>query len=141
MVLFNDKVRQGIRERLQGMVDPVKIINFTQELECPTCRETSHLLRELVELDPKLSLETFNLQIDREQAAAHRVDKIPATLIGNEKGYRVRFFGIPAGYEFAVLLEDIIGVSTGQSSLHPDSLERIQGLDAPIHLQVLVTPT
>jgi alkyl hydroperoxide reductase subunit AhpF len=139
--LFNDKIRQGIRERLQGMVEPVKIINFTQELECPSCRETSQMLKELVELAPKLSLETLNLQIDREQAAACKVDKIPATLIGNESDYRLRFFGIPAGYEFAVLLDDIIGVSTSQSGLHSDTLEKVQGINTPVHLQVLVTPT
>ena len=53
----------------------------------------------------KLSLEIYNLLLDKEKVAEYPVDKVPATIVRNGKDY-----GIPAGYELAVLL-DAIGES------------------------------
>ncbi len=39
--------------------------------------------------------------------------KFPATVIRNGKDYGIRFFGLPAGYEFAALLDAILAVSRG----------------------------
>ena len=53
----------------------------------------------------------------------------------------VRFFGLPSGYEFATILEDIIDVSRRQTRLSPATRERLAGLTGPLHLRVFVTPT
>jgi len=53
----------------------------------------------------------------------------------------VRFFGIPSGYEFTSLVEDIVDVSRGQTSLSAQTLELLAKLTEPVHIQVFVTPT
>lgn len=141
MALLSERDRQEIRMRLKGMEGPVKLINFTQELECPTCRETRQLLREVVDLSDQLSLEVYNFQLDREPVARYQIDKIPATVIEGAKDYGIRFYGLPSGYEFAVLLEDILAVSRGRSALSPAAIERLRAVEQPLHLQVFVTPT
>ena len=90
---------------------------------------------------PKLSLETFNFLIDKEKVAEYAVDKVPATVIRNGKDYGIRFFGLPAGYEFAALLDAILAVSDGDSGLLPESREKLAQLTPPLHLQVFTTPT
>ncbi len=142
MGLLSDKDKAAIKERLAGMTNPVKLVNFTQELECQYCRETRMLMEELSELSDLITLEKYNFLTDKEQAEKYGIDKIPATIVMDEnKDYGIRYFGIPSGYEFASLLEDILMISSGDSGLEPESREKLATLEKPVHIQVFVTPT
>src|SRR5208337_3770755 len=102
-------------ERLKEMVNPVKLVHFTQELNLEYGREARQLLEELTQISGKLSLETYDFLIDTEKVAEYTVDKVPATVICNGKDYGIRFYGLPAGFEFAALLDGILAVSKGDS--------------------------
>ena len=141
MGLLQDTDVEEIRERLAGMTGPVKLIHFTQELNLQYGREAQELLAELTLISGKLTLEIYNLQIDKERAAEYAVDKVPATVIRNGKDYGIRFYGLPAGYEFAALLDAILAVSAGDSGLKPESRAKLAQLTEPLHLQVFTTPT
>ena len=131
MPILREQDKQAIRERLREMTNPVKIVVFTQELgDCQYCPQTKELMTELAELSDKLTLEVKNLVIDKEDAELYDVDKVPAiAIVGIEDGrdvdYGIRFFGIPAGYEFAALLEDILMVSNKQSGLRAVRLQQL----------------
>ena len=141
MALLRDTDVVEIRSRLEGMTTPVKLVHFTQELNLEYGREARQLLEELAQISDKLSLETYNFLIDKEKVAEYAVDKVPATVIRNGKDYGIRFFGLPAGYEFATLLDGILAVSGGDSGLHAESREKLAQLNQPLHLQVFTTPT
>ena len=141
MALLREEDVADIRERLEGMTNPVKLVHFTQELNLEYGRETKQLLEELAQISDKLQLETYDFVLDKEKAAAYAVDKVPATVIRNAKDYGIRFFGLPAGYEFASLLDGILAVSRGDSGLQPASREKLAQLTEPLHLQVFTTPT
>lgn len=141
MAIISEKDRQQILERLKEMAEPVKLVHFTQKINCDLCPHTRQLLEELASLSTKLSLEIFNFQIDKEKTAHYRVDKVPATIIEGARDYGIRFYGLPAGYEFAALLQDIVQVSQRVSGLSPESVKKLRGLTVPAHLEVLVTPT
>ena len=141
MANIEEKDKQVIQKRLQEMTDPVKIINFTQELECQFCRETRQLLEELAGLSDKLIMQVHNFQLDKDIAAAYKIDKIPAAIIEGAKDYGVRYYGIPAGYEFAALLDTIIEVSKGDSGLGDSTREKLKEITSRVHIQVYVTPT
>ena len=141
MSMLQDRDKPRVRERLAAMTGPVTLINFTQETECQFCRETRELLEDLVQLNDQLSLTVYDLVADADQAKTYGVDKIPATVLVGEKDYGIRYYGVPAGYEFASLLEDIVMVSTGDSGLSDETRARLKELADPVHLQVFVTPT
>ncbi len=141
MAIIEEKDRKAIREKLNEMTSPVKIINFTQELECQYCRETRQLMEELAGLSDKLSLEVYNFQIDKNKAGEYKIDKIPATVLVGKKDYGIRFYGIPAGYEFASLLESIIAASKDDSGLNDTTRQKLKSVTHPLHMQVFVTPT
>jgi glutaredoxin-like protein len=141
MAFLDERTRRELHRRLADMVHPVRLVFFTQELECATCRETGQLLRETAELSEKIQLEVYNFQLDREQVEAFGVDKIPATVVMGERDYGIRFYGIPSGYEFASLVEAIVAVSQRDSGLSPETREKLRRVNAPVHIQVLVTPT
>jgi alkyl hydroperoxide reductase subunit AhpF len=141
MALLRDTDVAEIRERLEGMTNPVRLVHFTQELNLQYGREAKQLLEELTQISNKLSLETYNFLVAKEKVSEYAVDKVPATVIGNAKDYGIRFYGLPAGYEFAALLDAILAVSKGDSGLQPESREKLAQLTQPLHLQVFTTPT
>ncbi len=129
------------RKLAEGVRGKVRIVNFTQQFECEYCDMTRRLLEEISELNDRIKLELYDFQDDAALAEKWRVDKIPATLIFGEREYMLRFFGVPSGYEFGTLIEDIIDVSKGSSRLSPQAKELAKTIDRPLHIQVFVTPT
>jgi alkyl hydroperoxide reductase subunit AhpF len=141
MGLLRDEDTVEIRQRLQAMTSPVKLVHFTQELNLEYGREAKELIGELAGLSDKLSAENYNFLLDKEKVAEYGIDKVPATVVRNGKDFGIRFYGIPAGYEFATLLDAILDVSQGESGLTPESKERLGKISQPLHLEVFVTPT
>jgi glutaredoxin-like protein len=141
--MIGEKDRNTVKDRLAKLVRPVKAVVFTQEMECQFCSETRGLMQELAGLTDKLQVEVKDFLGDAAEAKRLGVDKIPAiALLGEgDKDYGVRFYGIPAGYEFVSLLESLEMVSKGDSGLAPATREKLKGLKKPLHLQVFVTPT
>ena len=141
MTFIQDKDRTVIKTRFEELEHPVKLINFTQELECMYCTETRQLMEEVAGLSDKISLEVYNFINDKEKVSQYSIDKIPATVIEAEKDYGIRFFGVPSGFEFGTLVEAVVLASKGDSGLKPDTRAALAQLAEPVHLQVFVTPT
>jgi glutaredoxin-like protein len=143
MSMIGEKDRKTVKDRLAKLAGSVKAVVFTQEMECRFCSETRELMQELAGLTDKLKVEVRDFVSDAAEAKRLGVDKIPAIVLLGEgdKDYGVRFYGIPAGYEFVSLLESLEMVSKGDSGLAPATREKLKGLKKPLHLQVFVTPT
>ena len=141
MPLMDEQTQAQIKQQLEGLKGPVKLVVFTQELECEYCRENRVLAQEVADLSDQIEIEVYNFTLDKEAVQKYNVDKIPAIVVEGEKDYGVRFYGVPFGYEFASLLETIQSVSAGDSGLAPESREMLAGLKEHLHLQVFVTLT
>lgn len=141
MGIFKDAEIESIRRELAGLTGPVKLINFTQELECNYCRETNQIVTDLASISDKINVETYNFITDKDRVEQYNVDKIPATVVIGAEDRGIRFYGIPSGFEFMSLLEAVKMVSSGQTGLNPRTREMLKHLNKPLHIQVLVTPT
>ena len=144
MGLLSEKDAKAVGERLGKLPRPVTLAVFTQEFECQLCRETRELLEEIAALSAgKVLVEVYDFVKDKARADALGIDKIPAiaVLSPGSEDHRIRFYGIPAGYEFASLLEALDIVARGDSGLSPATREKLKALKAPLDLQVFVTPT
>jgi glutaredoxin-like protein len=143
MAMISDKDKKAVGDRLAKLTGPVKLVMFTQEMECAYCKETRELVEEVAALSDKITVEVKDFVEEEAEAKKLGVDKIPAVAVFGEGDidYGIRFYGIPAGYEFMSLLESIEIVSKGESGLSANGRERLKGLAKPVHLQVFVTPT
>ena len=83
----------------------------------------------------------YTKQILTEVAQRFGITRAPATAVIGAEDYGVRFYGMPAGYEFATLLELIIDVSKGSPALAEGSKDVLGKLQEDAHIQVFVTPT
>ncbi len=142
-MFLDEKLKDDLRKRLAPITKKVSLIFFTQELECSYCRETKQLLQELSETSDFIRLEVKNFITDKEDVEKYGVDKIPAIVLLDENGtdYGIRLYGIPSGYEFSTLLEDILLLGTGEHGLPDNIVEQVKNIASPVHLQVFVTPT
>ena len=155
MPLISEQDAEHLRnEFADNLVDPVKLMVFTQTFECQFCAETRQIVEEIAELSDRISVEVYNFVTDKAIADLYSVDKIPAIAIlreadgggtGKDKvedtDYGIRFYGIPSGYEFSSIIEDIVDVSRGESGLQPKTKEALAAITEPVHFQVFVTPT
>jgi glutaredoxin-like protein len=141
MSMLKDEDKEEVQKQLEGLVNPVQLIMFTQTIECEFCAETRDLVEEVASLSDKVDAVIYNFITDKDKADDYGVDKIPAIAVIGEKDYGVRLYGIPAGYEFTSLIEAIKTVSTGESGLSDATKEALAEIDEPVHFQVFVTPT
>ncbi len=141
MAILEQEQRDQLKDLFKGLEQEVRVTLFSQEFECEYCKITRELLEEVSGLSDKISLTVKDLVDDKEEARSYGVDKIPAIIIAGDKDYGIRFFGVPAGYEFTPLIEDIIQVSMRQSELDQEVMEWLAKVDRPVHLQVMTSPT
>jgi len=141
MGLLQEKDKEQIREMFRQLKEDVTLSLFTQEIGCQYCRETHDILQEVSELSDKLHLKVYNFQSDKKAVETYRIDKVPATVIEGKHDFGIRFYGIPSGYEFSSVLEDIIDASKNDSGLLEESRALLKEINKPVRLQVFVTPT
>ena len=144
--LINDSVAEQVKQAFAGLSNPVQILYFGSDDNCETCTETRQLLGEIAELDKRVHLSTHDLKTDAALAKKYNVDKAPALVIAGKSGddileTGIQFSGIPAGYEFSTLINDILLASKLDSGLSDDTRAFLKALTTPLLLQVFVTPT
>jgi alkyl hydroperoxide reductase subunit AhpF len=133
----------------QELQDDVTITYFTQHesvltirgQECATCKETRELLEEVTAISEKLHLDVKDFVRDEQEAQRLGITHIPAFILQGHARGAVRFFGIPSGYEFSTLIEDLLDVSKGTTTLKEKTREAFSTVDQDLHIQVFVTPT
>ena len=130
-----------VREMLASLPNPVRLVFFTQTLNCETCEPTKQILGEVAELSGQITVEEHNFLLEGELAATYGIDRVPAIAVVGAQDYGIRFLGIPSGYEFMSLLDAIQIVSAGDSGLNEASRALLASVESPLALQVFVTPT
>ena len=123
MAMIPEKDRKKLLDIFKSLSNEVKIIIFTQEFECEHCKMTRELLEEVAALSEKISLESHAFVNEADLAKKYGIDKIPATILLGDRDYGIRFYGVPAGYEFTSLIEDIVDISKRDAGLPKDLLE------------------
>ena len=150
MALIQERDATFIRDHFaKHMTGDVTIVYFTQGesplsvpgQECMYCSETRELLQELATLNGKIRLDVKDFVTDRALADDLGVERIPAFVLEGAAKGKVRFFGIPSGYEFSTLIEDIVDVSSGHTDLSDKTRSELAALKEDVRIQVFVTPT
>jgi alkyl hydroperoxide reductase subunit AhpF len=143
MGLLSAQDEATLKQHLSSITQPVQLLLFTQAIggsESGTV--TKQILGELAALNDKITVVDKNFVLDTEDKAKYRVDKAPAIVILSDGvDTRMRLYGAPTGYEFVGLVEAIIVAGTGKIELEPETMQWIQAVDKPTHIQVFSTPT
>ncbi|MCS7312641.1 MAG: thioredoxin family protein [Acidobacteria bacterium] len=143
MALISSRDAEVLRKRFAAELrDPVDLWVFTQVLNCPTCPMALQIAQELGALTDKIRVVEKNPLIDVDDARGLDASMVPAFVLRTtQSDGRIRYYGLPSGYEFSVLVETLVALSRQESFLEPELVERLQALTAPMTVRVFVTPT
>ncbi len=145
--LLNEEIVKQVHEVFDVRLEqPVEILAFSRKQDCEYCPETLQLLDELVATSDKLQLHAYDLDEDADLARRYHVDKTPSLVLAGRDGeritdYGIRYTGVPSGYEFSSLINDIVTLSGRDSGLAVETRQALKKLTQPVLLQVFVTPT
>lgn len=152
MSLISPTDRQHLRDDFAKLTRPVRLLFFTQTLDCDTCLQTRQILDELPALSDRITIDEVNFVLEGDKATRYGIDRVPAIAVtyadapdpSSASGFadsRIRFLGTPAGYEFISLIQAILIAGGAESGLSDASRQRLAGVDQPITLHVFTTPT
>ena len=147
MPLLSPADQDKLRESFAEMTRPVRLLFFTQTLDCETCPQTRQILNELPALSDKVVFEDVNFVLEKEKAQQYGIDRVPAIAVlghdeaGTPHDSRIRFLGAPAGYEFISLVQAILLVGGRPSILTEENRQRVAAVDKPVTMKVFTTPT
>jgi alkyl hydroperoxide reductase subunit AhpF len=142
MSLITDEVAGQLKEEFARLANPVRLAVFSQALADPESEQVRRLVEEMAALDPRLTAESYNFVLDKEKAESLGIARIPAiAVLGAEKDFGVRLYGLPSGYEFGSLVDAVLDVSSGASGLSDETRQALAAVDRPVHIQVFSTPT
>ncbi len=143
MQFLSEKDKSYVKEMFgKDLSGEVNLILFTDGAEkCQYCNDTKELLDELSGLSSKIKLTVYDINTNAKEAKFLGVDKTPPLGVGGKKIYNAYYYGIPAGHEFAALLEDIVDASNGKTRLADSTKSALKELKKQIDIKVFVTPT
>jgi alkyl hydroperoxide reductase subunit AhpF len=147
MSLLSPADQEKLRESFDEMTSPVKVLFFTQTIDCEPCEQTRRILDELPALSDKIAIEEVNFILEKDKAAQYGIDRVPALALvvqgaaGEARDTRMRFLGTPAGYEFVSLVQALMLAGGHASSLTPENRARVDAVTSPTTIQEFSTPT
>ena len=147
MPLLSPADQDRLRKSFDEMTRPVRLLFFTQTLDCESCPQTRQILDELPVLSERIAVEEVNFVLEKDKAQQYGVDRVPAIAVvgqdeaGQPHDSRIRFLGAPAGYEFISLVQAVLLVGGRPSILSEENRQRVAAVDRPVTMQVFTTPT
>ncbi len=140
-MVLQESDKQTIQKKFVDLADNVELIVFSQESECQFCKETREFVLELGTLSEKIKVKVYDFVLNGDEAMNYKIKNIPSIAIVGKIDYGIRYYGVPAGYELAALIDTIIDVSKGKTSLSDALKTKLAEIKKPVHLQVFVSPT
>jgi len=149
MAILTDQVRQQVQERFaEQLSGPVELTLYTRPgtgrlilpsgMGCRTCDDARQLVEDLQQAAPDLiKLDVIDVSVQDTD-----VREVPTlTLAPAGEASRIRWLGLPAGYEFATVVDAVERISSGGHGLSEASVEALGTLTEPVEVMVFATPT
>jgi alkyl hydroperoxide reductase subunit AhpF len=142
MAIFKPEDEEQVRGLLAELAQPVDLLVALgpEETPLPGARdvdfgaETQRVVAGLAELSERVSY-----RVEEKPPGFERYPAVAVLPDGRDEG--VRYYGLPWGYELGSLIGAVVEAGRSDSSLKPESLERLAALDRDLTIDVFVTPT
>ncbi len=141
MAFIQENDKAEIKAQVGELTNEVNILVFTQSENCQYCGEVDSILGEFAGIFDKVKLEKYDIEVNADLAKKYDVKRAPAIVITGEKDYGIRYYGLPAGYEFVALMNAVRMVGSNNPELAPETMEKLSKITKPVHIQVFVTPS
>ena len=142
MSIFGPEDEAQVRGLLDALERPVELLVALGPEEAPLpgarevdfAAETQRVVSGLAALSERVTY-----RVEEEPDGFERYPAIAVLPDGDDVG--LRYYGLPWGYELGSLIGAVVEAGRRESSLRPESLERLAGLERDLAIDVFVTPT
>jgi alkyl hydroperoxide reductase subunit AhpF len=142
MSIFRPEDEAQVRDLLDALERPVELLVALgpEETPLPGARdvdfgaETQRVVSGLAELSERVTY-----RVEEQPDGFERFPAIAVLPEGDDVG--LRYYGLPWGYELGSLIGAVVEAGRRESSLRPESLERLADLERDLAIDVFVTPT
>ena len=146
MAILSDQVKQQLQDRFaEQLSGPVQLTLYVRPgsgrlilpsgMGCATCDDARQLVEDMRDASPDL-IGLRVVDVTEEETDVREVPTLTLAFPGEEP--RIRWQGLPAGYEFATVVDAVERVSTGAHGLADTSLEALGRLTEPIDVMSLM---
>jgi len=136
--LIDEESRAYLADKFQRELrNDVDVKLFVNEQNPEYTDFARRLLQELQEIDPRIKVAVF----ENGQAEGFGVQSRPTILVGQDRGYNIRYVGAPAGHEAGGFIETLSLVSRSESGLSEQSVQKLAEVDQKVSIKVFVTTT
>ena len=143
MGIVRDEILRWLYEDFsKSLKNDVDIVVFTNET-VEHCDAALAIAKDLASLNEKIHFIHYDVDKNLEASEVYRVSRVPTTIVARhgEQDGRIRFTGLPSGYEFTSLVEIIKNLSRNEASLTASTLQRVAAVSVSTEIRVFVTPT
>jgi alkyl hydroperoxide reductase subunit AhpF len=143
VAIFRPEDEERVREVFAELERPVELLLAHGPEETPlpgAAREidfggqAERVVRGLADLSERVTV-----RVEEEPPGFDRYPAVSVQPEGRDVG--IRYYGLPWGYELGSLIGAVLEAGRTESSLEPESLERLAALDRELAIDVFVTPT
>jgi alkyl hydroperoxide reductase subunit AhpF len=142
MPIFAPEDEDRVRGLLDGLERPVELLVALgpEESPLPGARdidfgaETERVVAGLAALSGRVMY-----RVEEEPRGFERYPAI--AVLPEDEDVGLRYYGLPWGYELGTLIGAVLEAGRSESSLRPESLERLATLERDLAIDVFVTPT
>lgn len=137
--IFNKDVLKQIKEGLNEIKNPIKIITFVENGK-PLCNEAIVMMTQLAALNNKIEFVKYDIIKDSDLAEEYGIDKVPGTTFLVENRHTgIKFYGIPSGHQINPLLFAILESSKITTLLEGKLVDAIKQINKKINIKVFVS--
>jgi len=125
----------------QGMRDDVTLLLFTDE-STVLAKEMTAFAQALSSASPKIKLEIEKVVEGKNPRMADmRIENYPVMVLLKGDFNRIRYYGVPGGYESAALADGLIELSNSKTGLSPNARASLASIRRRANIKVFVMVT
>ena len=128
-----------LRATFAKMPNDIPLLLFTEKGRDDVFAQANRqVIRAFRELTDKITLREYDLGHDL--ARQYGVSVAPTLVIAPDR-FNIKWIGAPMGEEARTFLELLMLVGSGQSNASDQSTKVLEGIDAPRHVKVFISPS
>lgn len=134
------RVLEWTKFQLTKIGSPVKMRVFAVPDHCVFCNTVEELVGKLSEMSDKVRVVRSGFDPDEPAARDYGIERHPALIIDGKRDFGMMFSGIPMGFQFGVLVEDLVMASIGVTDLSEETKIKLRDVKSPVDIQVFTLP-
>ncbi len=140
-MMLSENEKEALQRKFAGMTDEVTLVVFADKA-LPGSGLLVDFANTMANLGPKIKVDIEDAQ-DGKNTRMHdlHVERWPVLVVTKGDFSRIRYYGVPLGYELAAILDAFVELSTSRTSLSPRAKSSLATVRRKANIKVFVLTT